>query len=147
MSSVILRLGGVLGLIVGAAVMTASFGGASSVSAGGQSCGDAPTATPELSVLQELPTCSPTPTVRIKTHTPTTTPTEVATDTPEPATNTPVPPTKTPQGANEGASVRPPNTGTGGGTGSHVNIWLVAAGAVVAAAGGGALVAGARKRS
>jgi hypothetical protein len=151
MNNRMLRLAGVLGLIVGAVVMTASFGGASGVSAGEQNCTTSgPSATPTFeqeNTFQQLPTCSPTPTTRIKTHTPTTTPTEAATDTPVPATSTPVPPTKTPSGGNEGANVRPPNTGTGDSARSDVNIWLVAAGAVLAAAGGGALFAGARKRS
>jgi hypothetical protein len=61
-------------------------------------------------------------------------------------TNTPVPPTKTPSGGNEGASVRPPNTGTGDGSRGGVSVWLVAAGGLLAMVGGGSLLAGMRRR-
>ena len=68
-------------------------------------------------------------------------------NTPVASTSTPVPPANTPTGGNEGAGVRPPNTGSGGaGTGYH-GLWVMALGALLLAVGGGTLAIGSRRRS
>jgi hypothetical protein len=60
--------------------------------------------------------------------------------------NTTVPATNTPTGGGGGV-VQPPDTGTGDGlAGSGVPMWMLAAGAAIAALGGGAVLAGARRR-
>lgn len=60
--------------------------------------------------------------------------------------NTTVPATNTPVGGGGGV-VAPPDTGSGDGlAGSGVPMWMLAAGAAVAALGGGAVLAGARRR-
>lgn len=79
------------------------------------------------------------------------TPTRTGTRTATPANtstpvNTSVPATNTPSGGGAGV-VTPPNTGTGDGGDSGISMWMLLAGAAVAAAGGGALMVGARKRS
>lgn len=86
-----------------------------------------------------------------KTHTPTqtstaeSTNTAVATSTPQ-VVNTPAPSATRPSGGNEGVSVKPPNTGSGGASGGP-GIWLVALGAILVASGGGSLLYGVRRRS
>lgn len=85
--------------------------------------------------------------VKVKTHTPTATATAAATETSVPstsvpATNTPVPPT----GGQEGAGVRPPNTGTGDGTRTASEVWAVILGAALLSAGAGTFVVGMRRR-
>jgi hypothetical protein len=47
---------------------------------------------------------------------------------------------------NEGANVKPPNTGSGDDDGSDASMWLVALGAATLALGGGAVLAGLRRR-
>ena len=82
------------------------------------------------------------------------TPTRTGTATPvtPTATGTVVPPTaipatSTPTGGSGGA-VTPPNTGTGDGlNGSGMSMWSMVLLAAIAAVGGGAVLAGARKRS
>lgn len=97
-----------------------------------------------------MPTCTP---VRLKTHTPTTTPTEAATQTAVPVTpapTQPAPPTATnPAGGSEGGGVRPPSTGTGAATAtrSGVDVWLLVAGLTLAIAGGGTVASAAARRA
>ena len=102
---------------------------------------------PDLTIASQREECTATPTVgRLKTHTPT------ATSTPAPKTPTPVPPTiaptntRAPQNGNEGVSVKPPNTGTGGGASGGTSMWLLMLGAATIVFGGGALVTGMRRR-
>lgn len=151
-----LALGGVAVMIAGALLIGLAVQNSRAAFAGIQTCGtSSPTATPESTPIitsesvQQPPTCSPTPTVRIKTNTPTTTATAPATQTPAP-TNTAVPtrpavPTQ-PGGGNEGARITPPNTGAGDSGRGSTNLWLIIAGAAALAAGGGAVLAGMRKR-
>ena len=107
------------------------------------------------SVVQVAPACTATPSTpqTLKTHTPTVTTTPEATTTPAatttsaPATQAPAPSATRPGGGNEGVQVRPPNTGTGGGNASGLSgTWLIAFGAMLVAAGGGALLFGVRRR-
>jgi hypothetical protein len=81
------------------------------------------------------------------THTPTVRPTEPPEDTPAPSTSTPVPPAPTsPGGGAEGGGVRPPNTGTGGGSDGNLYAWFLGAvGAGLALAGAGAIAYGTRR--
>jgi hypothetical protein len=90
--------------------------------------------------------------VKLKTHTPTSTATAAATDTAvptstsAPAPATPVPPTQTPSGGQEGAGVRPPNTGSGDGTATARDTWAMIAGGLLLAAGLGTFGFGLRRR-
>jgi hypothetical protein len=89
---------------------------------------------------------TPTPTVRLRTATPTEAPTEVPTETPVPPTETAVAPTETPvpptattaPGGAPGAGVQPPRTGTGGASESDATLWWALGGAL----GGAALLLG-----
>lgn len=133
-------------MLAGLAVLGAMFGYAQPVGAGVP-----PTATAEFTA-----TCVPgqtcaTPTVLLKTHTPTSTPTGAATSTAAPSSTsapstTPVPATQTPSGGNQGAGVRPPNTGSGDGAGNSTSMWVIVLGAGLMAAGAGSLVTGMRRR-
>lgn len=87
--------------------------------------------------LAELPAvlaqASPTPTVRIRTATPTEAPTEQPTETPVAATETPTTvagtpsaPTATSPTGGPGAGVQPPATGTGGMASGATAWWIVA---------------------
>ena len=109
------------------------------------------TAVPTLDACQKLDSapCTATPQTpqTSKSHTPTATNTPAATTTSAPATQAPAPSATRPGGGNQGAQVRPPNTGTGGGNASGLSgTWLIAFGAMLVAAGGGALLFGARRR-
>lgn len=97
-------------------------------------------------------TATPNPSVtpgRSKTHTPTATATPAAT---EPArtveaTSTSKPATPGPSSGNEGANVKPPNTGTGGGsTSSDRSLWILMAGGLLMVLGSGAALVGIRQR-
>lgn len=85
-----------------------------------------------------------TPTRKVRTHTPTSTPTEL------PSTATPVPstavPTNTPKAATDAVAVKPPNTGSGSGVSGDITLWLVALAAAAVVLGGAALLVGARRR-
>lgn len=112
----------------------------------------------DFQAAQIAPACTATSTQSatvtqgpFKTYTPTSSPTPApSTNTPvpaptqPPATNTPVPPAA----GNEGVAVKPPNTGSGGGSGggSAMPIWLLAAGLALAGIGGSAVFAGMRRR-
>lgn len=149
--------GGVIAALAGGALIASAIVGSGTAMAGeGPPPCDSteiPTSTytatiqpPSINAFQQIATCTP---VKIKTHTPTATPTAAATETPVPSTptNTAVPPTNTPTGGQEGAGVRPPNTGDGAGTaGSGTNMLLVTLGALLLVGGGGAVIAGSRKR-
>ena len=109
----------------------------------------------QAAAVQVPPACTATPSTpqTVKTHTPTVTTTPEATNTPAatttsaPATQAPAPSATRPGGGNEGVQVRPPNTGTGGGNASGLSgMWLIAFGAMLVAAGGGALLFGVRRR-
>ncbi len=91
---------------------------------------------------------TPTPQRKLKTHTPTVTPTESPkTATPVPTNTQPVP-TNTPKAASEAVSVKPPNTGSGDSlSGGNLSLWLAALGAMSVALGGGAVLVGVRRRS
>ena len=150
---------GAAGLLAGVMLLgvAASNHGASSVQAG-NGC-TTPTVTinssQQSTVQQPCVTPSEVPTEgRVKTHTPTQTSTAeatntaVATSTPQVVnTQAPAPSATRPSGGNEGASVRPPNTGSGGGTSGGAGIWLVALGAMLVALGGGSLIFGVRRRA
>ena len=140
-------------LVIG---MALSVGGNfASTALAGQVASCAPTATLVADSVQVAPSCTPTTVVKAKTHTPTTSPTAAATSTPVPATpappNTPAPPaaaTATKAGGGVGAGgVTPPNTGAGGSGGGSMEFALIAAGAVLAALGGGSVLVGVRRRS
>jgi hypothetical protein len=91
--------------------------------------------------------------VRLKTHTPISTSTAAATSTEVPATPAPVhtqaPAPTQPGGGIEGVGVKPPNTGSGGGSvgGSGASLWLLFGGIAVAATGAGSVLVGVRRRS
>lgn len=145
---------GAFAIAAGALMLGYAYGTSGVVHAGnGQIPCDA-TATPtqgaigQIQAFQQPPACTATPTTprKLRTHTPTATPTEqLKTATPAP-TNTPVP-TNTPKAASEGVAVKPPNTGSGdGGSGDRMTLWLLGFGGIAVALGGGALAVGVRRR-
>jgi hypothetical protein len=109
----------------------------------------APTDTPEptqppinaFGNLTQVPqlTCEPTNTPT-RTNTPAPSATTAPSSTPRPATNTPT-------GGGAGV-VQPPDTGTGDGLrGGETSMWYLLAGGALLALGGGAVLAGAKRRS
>ncbi len=152
----------VIGTSVAAAgllVLGLAYATLGTANAGNTSC--APTATPTQAPVGEIqaafqvaqctatsttiPTDTATP-ARLKTQTPT------ATSTQAPRTATPVPPTvaaptntRVPANGNEGVSVKPPNTGSGGGPGNGTT-WVMGLGALLVVLGGGAALVGAKQR-
>ena len=149
---------GTFALVAGVLVLGLAYASSGVATAGNIPC-DA-TATPtvgaesgQIEAFQAPPECTATPTRsatatqprQVRTHTPTATPTDV------PVTVTPVPPTEppatsTPSSGNEGANVKPPNTGSGDGANGSGSLWLVVLGAASLALGGGAVLAGMRRR-
>ena len=138
-----------------------SIGGGGVVFAGNVTCvidtpTPAATATVVITSLQELPTCTPTSVVIVRTATPTAPATAAATATPVPPTAAPAtevptqaPPTatNTPLGGGVGAGVSGPNTGTGDGTAGGSGMrWTAALAVALIVLGGGAIAYGAKRR-
>lgn len=148
---------GTFALVAGVLVLGLAYASSGVATAGNQIPCDA-TAIPtveefgQIQAFQAAPECTATATreatntpVKIKTHTPTATATAVP-KTPVPPTEPPATNTPKPSSGNEGANVKPPNTGSGDGAGSGGSMWLVVLGAASLALGGGAVLAGVRRR-
>jgi hypothetical protein len=102
----------------------------------------------DVSALQSEEECE-TPTETIpRTHTPTPEGTEPATEVADTSTPAPTEPpaTDTPTGGAGAGGVQPPSTGFGPDGGNGGGLWLLLAGAALAAVGAGATVAGIRSR-
>ena len=107
---------------------------------------------PTCVVGQTCNTSTPVPTEtpgRLKTQTPSATPTATSTMAPStPAATNTAAATNTPKpgSGNEGAAVKPPNTGSGGAApGNGIN-WFLGLGALLVIAGGGAALVGVKQR-
>lgn len=146
-------LTGVSTVVAGVLMLGAAYATSGVVSAGGNQTPCGATATPDPEVISrdraELVAamlgqqeCTETPRI-VRTHTPL--PSATATTTSVPAT---IAPTNTPKPSSgtDAASVKPPNTGSGGSVGSDLSVWLLVLGATSLAAGGGAVLAGVRRR-
>jgi hypothetical protein len=144
---------GVMALAAGMALITLSIATRTTDVLAGN---NTPTATPDPTIDpcdqfkgQPPPTCIPTqPPRRESTNTPEATDTPAATNTSPPAgtTNTPQPPaTNTPGGGAGGGGVSPPDTGSGPSAEGVSMSWMMVVGGLLAAAGAGTLVYGARR--
>ncbi len=148
---------GTFALVAGVLVLGLAYASSGVATAGNQiPCDATPTATFEpsgqIQAFQAAPECTATATrvatntpVKIKTHTPTATATSVP-NTPVPPTEPPATSTPKPSSGNDAANVKPPNTGSGDGPGGGSSLWLVVLGAASLAFGGGAVLAGMRRR-